>query len=469
MGSLEATGTAVAAHGVELALILAGSVVAYTTTCYYVPTTARKLFSRNIYGIDINKTTPAQRQEFAAKRRAGKVEEKEFMKLAVPESLGILAGTTYLSVVVVLSVVIPFFSSSPSSMTAPQLFGPLMTITVMLLLGFVDDVLDTMWRHKIILSAIGSLPLIMTYDGSLSVLFPNLTTLLGCHAASVEEWVIGLNATTTAMNASGAPTGFPSQLHPSDGLGWSTLFPQHWIGTTIKDMLTIKDGSSRTVLLYLGPAYLLYLSLLCIFCTNSINILAGVNGVEVGQSIVIAVASVVYNLLQLRLEQLTSITERVQAPEISSDHQIRSLLLLGPFIGVSLALWHFNKYPASIFIGDSYTYFAGTVLAVSGITGVYSKTLLLFFSPQIFNFIISIPQLFHIVPCPRHRVPKWNPKTNCLSNSHNYTLLNVILWLFGDMHEAKLTMAVIRCQIITCTLGFLVRYWIASYLYDSVR
>ena len=44
--------------------------------------------------------------------------------------------------------------------------------------------------------------------------------------------------------------------------------------------------------------------------------------------------------------------------------------------------------------------------AVVGIQAHYSKTLLLFFLPQIFNFVLSCPQLFGLVPCPRHRVPR---------------------------------------------------------------
>ena len=37
----------------------------------------------------------------------------------------------------------------------------------------------------------------------------------------------------------------------------------------------------------LGIMYYVYLAMLAIFCTNAINILAGINGLEVGQSIVI--------------------------------------------------------------------------------------------------------------------------------------------------------------------------------------
>ena len=50
--------------------------------------------------------------------------------------------------------------------------------------------------------------------------------------------------------------------------------------------------------------------------------------------------------------------------------------------------------------------FAGMTFAVVGILGHFSKTMLLFFIPQIVNFVYSTPQLFHLIPCPRHRLPK---------------------------------------------------------------
>jgi UDP-N-acetylglucosamine--dolichyl-phosphate N-acetylglucosaminephosphotransferase len=454
--SVHSTAAAVTAHAPVLAMIIAGSVVAYYATLYYIPRVAKSLFERNIYGIDINKNTPEQRQVFAAKRRSGQTGDKEFQKEAVPESLGILAGAVYLSVVMVLMVCLGYFRDEDVDMHA-SLPGPLMTITVMLLLGFVDDVLDVRWRHKIILTTLGSLPLVMTYDGSLSVLMPRIFSALGLPTTNtMKGWLTGF------AGLGDAPATFNATL------------PSAWLPSAINhSIFEVREGGA--VLVYLGPIYLIYLSMLCIFCTNSINILAGVNGVEVGQSIVIALASVVYNLFQMRLESQvtvppgTSAEEAVEARDLTSDHQIRALLLLGPFIGVSLAIWRFNRYPARIFVGDSYTYFAGTVLAVSGITGVYSKTLLLFFAPQVFNFIISLPQLFGIVPCPRHRVPTWNPKTNLLSNSHNYTILNVILYYCGDMHEAKLTWAVLKCQVAACVMGFIIRYVLSSFLYDEVR
>lgn len=64
------------------------------------------------------------------------------------------------------------------------------------------------------------------------------------------------------------------------------------------------------------------------------------------------------------------------------------------------------RYPSRVFVGDTFCYFAGMTFAVVGILGHFSKTMLLFFIPQVLNFLYSLPQLFHVIPCPRHRLPR---------------------------------------------------------------
>ena len=46
-----------------------------------------------------------------------------------------------------------------------------------------------------------------------------------------------------------------------------------------------------------------------------------------------------------------------------------------------------------MFPGDTFCYFSGMTLAVVAILGHFSKTLLLFFLPQIVNFLYSCPQV----------------------------------------------------------------------------
>lgn len=42
------------------------------------------------------------------------------------------------------------------------------------LLGFVDDVIDLKWRHKLIVPTIASFPLLVAYNGVTSVVVPKL-------------------------------------------------------------------------------------------------------------------------------------------------------------------------------------------------------------------------------------------------------------------------------------------------------
>jgi len=137
------------------------------------------------------------------------------------------------------------------------------------------------------------------------------------------------------------------------------------------------------------------MGMIAIFCTNSINILAGINGVEIGQSLIIACSIAINDLLFLN------------DADPAVEAHLFSLYFILPFIGVSFGLMIHNWYPSRVFVGDTYCYFAGMTFAVVGILAHFSKTMLLFFVPQIFNFIYSCPQLFRLIDCTRHRLPKY--------------------------------------------------------------
>ena len=136
----------------------------------------------------------------------------------------------------------------------------------------------------------------------------------------------------------------------------------------------------------------MYMWLFSIFTTNAINIYAGINGLEAGQSFVIAIAVLIHNVVEL-------------SGPVGSAHFF-SLTVMLPFAATTLALLRWNWYPSRVFVGDTFTTYAGMTFAVVGVLGHFSKTFLLFFIPQILNFLYSVPQLFRIVPCPRHRMPR---------------------------------------------------------------
>eukprot|EP01059_Diplonema_ambulator_P000797 TRINITY_DN10642_c0_g1_i1.p1 TRINITY_DN10642_c0_g1~~TRINITY_DN10642_c0_g1_i1.p1 ORF type:complete len:397 (+),score=71.18 TRINITY_DN10642_c0_g1_i1:55-1245(+) len=367
------------------------SAVGYKVAVRSIEQGKNVLRDRGIYGIDINKITPEGMDRFREERRTRPLGmfSDEFKKLLIPESLGIVVGAVYLAVIMTLMLV--------CRVPLARYNAAICSIALMLLLGFVDDVLDVRWRHKIILSILSTAPMMMSYDGSTTVILPKIPI--------VEQYL----------------------------------------------------GGS----LDLGILYVVAMSLICVFCTNSINILAGVNGLEVGQSIVIGVSILAHNIIQLQGSNWRP--------------NLISFVLCLPYITCCLALWKFNKYPSKVFVGDSFTYFSGICLSVMAITGHFTKTLMLFFIPQLINFAISLPQLFGIIPCPRHRVPKWNPATDKLSPSYatpnciNLTVLNVMLLITGPLKEGQLTKALILFQAGCSLIGFAIRYYVASLFYVVVE
>lgn len=236
------------------------------------------------------------------------------------------------------------------------------TLQATTILGLADDILDLRWRHKFFIPAVASLPLLIVYYvdfGVTSVVVPNF------------------------------------------------LLPYIPRGARLID---------------LGPFYYAYMAALSIFAPNSINIFAGINGIEVGQSLVIAGLLIFNSSLYLvpfpgNPVLTNDANTTIYIPHPATESHLLSLYILLPFSAVSLALYLHNRYPAKVFVGDTYCYVAGMTFAVVAILSHFSKTLLLLLIPQIFNFVYSVPQLFKIIPCPRHRLPKFNARTGLLGPS----------------------------------------------------
>ena len=367
------------------------------------------------------------------------------------------------------------------------------------MLGFLDDVFDIRWRHKIPIPIIASIPLLMVYYAD--------------------------NGNTHIV----VPIPFRPFFGSLLNLGRPPL---------------VFFRYSYQCMRSIGPLYYLYMSLLSTFSTNSINILAGVNGSEVSQAVVIALSVILNDLLYLPwptgfrvpLHLLGSRAD-VEVGGVWSagmaygstqlvERHLFSLYFMLPLVGVCLGFLFHNwcanflalcdrcdarliltrrtrRYPSRAFPGDTLCYVTGMAFAVVGIQAHFSKTLLLFFLPQIFNFILSCPQLFGLVPCPRHRVPRYDPtyqlrssstymsrsfdpdthllhpsKTQFLKRTSrlstvvlrvlaglgctelttlpdgtileatNLTILNVLLLRLGPMREKRLTQALITVQVI---------------------
>ncbi|KAK8790494.1 hypothetical protein WA171_000495 [Blastocystis sp. BT1] len=340
----------------------------------------------------------------------------------IPESLGIVTA-----MIQILSLILIEMITATSNDRMAEYNAAILSISLMTLLGFVDDVLELRWRYKLIIPCVATLPLAQAYwsqHGSTTIALPSFFgRILG--TSKTDLTLLGQFVSLFA-EVSGDPYGTGIDLH-----GW----------------------------------YYVYIVLLCIFCTNSINIYAGVNGLEVGQSIVIACSLLFINIIDILIGGDAHYVQ----------NHIFSAMIIIPFIASSLALFDFNCYPARVFVGDTFTYSAGVTFAAVGIFGHFSKSLLLFFIPQLVNFLISLPQLFGLVPCPRHRLPKINPETGLLQpsvisddeksryyNHINFTLINVFLKWFGPMSEKTLTRCLLILQVACSCLAVVIRYQLGS-------
>lgn len=310
------------------------------------------------------------------------------------------------------------------------------TLATTTILGILDDSFDMRWRHKWFIPAFAALPILWLYFVDFGVTYVTV----------------------------------PGPLRP-------------YFGDLIE----------------LGGLYYLYMASIAIFCPNSINMLAGINGIEVGQCVVIAV--------QIMLNDLLYLSPRFQQPHPAAESHLFSIYLLLPLVGVSLALLKHNWFPAKVFVGDTYCYFAGMVFAVVGILGHFSKTLLLLFVPQLFNFAYSIPQLSHLVPCPRHRLPRFNVRTGLLEPStatftadkplnpyvgnvlkvlhalrllrvetdaqgrvmstSNFTLINLWLVWRGPLREDVLAMELLLLQTVVGLVGLWARHSLGALLFSA--
>ena len=89
---------------------------------------------------------------------------------------------------------------------------------------------------------------------------------------------------------------------------------------------------------------------------------------------------------------------------------------------------------------------------------------MLFFLPQIANFLYSSPQLFKVVHCPRHRLPTLDANTGLLHPSrataarYNMNLVNLALRVLGPQTERRLCMALLTLQAVCAVAGFAIRH-----------
>lgn len=120
----------------------------------------------------------------------------------------------------------------------------------------------------------------------------------------------------------------------------------------------------------LGLIYpLIIIPILILIGTNGFNMLAGYNGLEAGQGIII-------------LSTLAYLSYITNSPWLT----VVSLCMVFSLA----AFWLYNKFPAKIFPGDTLTYTVGALAAIISILGNFERAFLVLFIPYIFEFVLKL-------------------------------------------------------------------------------
>lgn len=113
-----------------------------------------------------------------------------------------------------------------------------------------------------------------------------------------------------------------------------------------------------------------------LFCFHSINIYAGINWLEVGRLVMITMTVIAHNLIHIIDDMLL-------------NARTFSICMMQPFLASSLGLLIFNFY--FIFVGNTYTFFANTILVMAGTNKHSTRTKFFFFMLQFVNFVCCLP------------------------------------------------------------------------------
>lgn len=141
-------------------------------------------------------------------------------------------------------------------------------------------------------------------------------------------------------------------------------------------IMAINSGSSTMLIIHaiekvnIGMFYpLIIIPLLILIGTNGFNMLAGYNGLETGQGILI-------------LSTLAWISYSTGSAWLT----IVALCMVFALLG----FWIYNKFPAKVFPGDTLTYTVGALIAIISIIGDFERAFLVLFIPYIFEFILKL-------------------------------------------------------------------------------
>lgn len=120
--------------------------------------------------------------------------------------------------------------------------------------------------------------------------------------------------------------------------------------------------------LYLGPLMIPVIAFMISAGANASNMLEGFNGLGAGLGLIMGGALALLSIYSGRGE---------------------AMLVLAPFLGATIAFLYFNRFPAKVFPGDTFTLFMGASLVAAAILVNLKEAAAVLFVPMIVEFFLK--------------------------------------------------------------------------------
>jgi len=224
-------------------------------------------------------------------------------KPKIAESGGIILMLAYL---LGLFIFIPFLLEPSASIYTEEIIkiiGTAATVLFSTFIGLIDDIYEIRWRIKALTPMLGGVPLAV-----LSLGVPSFSTPFGDFDFEARLGVFGL-----------------------------VLF------------------------------FAFVVPFIVTACANAVNMLAGLNGLEAGSTLIIASALTILSILRNKNE---------------------GLIILIPFIGALIAFLYYNKFPSRVFPGDVGTFGMGAVIACVAMLADLERAVFVMFLPYTINAML---------------------------------------------------------------------------------
>jgi len=202
-------------------------------------------------------------------------------------------------------------------------------------------------------------------------------------------------------------------------------------------LMVINAGQSSVMGFELGLLFpLVVIPIGIVGATTTFNFLAGYNGLEAGQGILI-------------LSALSVVTF------ITGDRWLSVVALC--MVASLFAFYLFNKYPAKVFPGDIMTYAIGALIACIAILGNIEKIAVFFFIPYIFETVLKLRGNLK-----KYSFAKVNENGGLeMPYKKIYGLEHLSIYILkriksgGKVHEKEVVYLIHGFQILIILLGFL--------------